>query len=220
MKRRLLCIAVLASLVGGCEGTLSHRSPAFSSERAPTPTLLTEAVPCLDKPVVAAGGQLVRRATAFGEEVTLALNMRVAREGDTAPSFPSSLCSELSSPNALDPGDWLSPKAPPILMELAAMAGAETVFVPVVTSTMACGRKPGPWRWGKPAYEDARGDLDCVETQVTLIGYLFDAQGSVLWKAIHEHPIDEPPEAAALANELLRDAPLGQAAPLTRSPTP
>lgn len=206
----------MVGLLGGCEGPSSHRSPAFSSVEAPTPTLLTETVPCLDKAVVAAGGQLVRRATAFGEEAVLALNMRVARQGDTAPSFPSSSCSELVSPNAQDPGDWLSPKAPAILAELATMSGAQAVFVPVVKSTMACGSKPGPWPWGKPAYEDGRGDLDCVETRLTLIGYLFDAEGAVLWKAVHEHVVDEPPDLATLANELLLEAPIGEAAPLSR----
>jgi hypothetical protein len=202
-------------LLAGCGQPTSHRSPAFQGAPTPKPTLLTGAVPCLDSAVVVAGGQLVRRATGFGKEAVQRVNNRVARIGQTAPALPSSVCRDLTSERAKSSTDWLAPEAPSILVELAQMSGAQTVFVPVVRSEMECGRKTGPWWWGKPAYEDDRGDVDCVETKLTFMGYLFDAQGSVLWKAVHEHEVREVPDSAKLANELMFEAPIRQAVPLS-----
>lgn len=212
--RRALAVLIAGFALAGCTGHTSHRSPALGATQVPEPTLLTGTVACLDSAVVAAGGQLVRRATGFGVEAVQRFNNRVARIGDTAPALPNSLCLDLTAERAQSPVDWTAPRAPDILVELAAMSGAQTVFVPVVQSKMTCGSKPGPWLWGKPAYEDDRGDLDCVESTMTFFGYLFDAQGNVVWKAIHEHEIDEVPDAAQFANQLMREAPINEAVPL------
>ncbi len=214
MNRRFWCLLALGAPLVGCAGTSSHRNPVFAESPPLSPTLLTSAVPCLSQAVVAAGGQLVRRATGFGSEAVIKLDLRVARAGATAPSLPSSHCVELTSAQALDPTDWHNPKPPPILAELAQMSGAAAVFVPIVLSEMTCGTKPGPWRWGRPVYEDDRGDVDCVESKLTFIGFLFDAQGGVLWKGVLEHDVVDVPDAAALADELMVEVPLGTPAPL------
>ena len=219
--RRITGIALAAVVTVGCGDTTSYRSPSFSSNNAPAPTLLTGTVECLDSAVVAAGGQVVKRATGFGKDAVQRLNNRVARFGDTAPALPSNVCLDLTSDRARSSTDWLEPKAPSILIELATMAQAQSVFVPVVHSKITCGTKPGPWRWGKPAYEDDRGDLDCIESQLTFMGYLFDPEGNVIWKSVHEHEIREVPDSARFANELMFEAPITQAvqlAPRAQSP--
>jgi hypothetical protein len=209
------CLAAcLAGGLAGCQTQTSHRSPTFAGADAPSPTLLTGAVECLEKADVAAGGQLVRRATDFGTYTVQKLNLRVARVGDSAPALPSSNCAELTSEHATSVADWHSPPMPKVLFELIAISGAESAFVPVVTTRMECGKKPGAWIWGTPAYESETGDVDCHEAEIALIGYLFDKNGALLWKAVHRYQVDEPPDAAVLAEELVRQAPLGKPAPL------
>jgi hypothetical protein len=207
-------VAACVVLLVGCQPHTSHRSPTFASAEAPTPTLLTSAVECLERADIAAGGQLVRRATDFGTYTVQKLNLRVARVGETAPALPSSLCTELVSEHAQSPNDWRSPPMPKVLHELIELSGAESAFVPVVSTRMECGDKPGSWVWGQPAYESETGDVDCHEATITLMGFLYDKNGALLWKAIHPYEIDEPPDGAALAEELVRQAPLGKAAPL------
>ena len=169
---------------------------------------------CVEKAVVEAGGQLVRRSTAFGDELEQKLNLRVARLGDVAPGFSTRHCTELASDQALNESDWLNPKPPPILAELASMSTAQTVFVPVIASVVECNASDKPWVWGRPAYENDRGDVDCIERELTLIGYLFDQRGTVIWKSVQRHELTEAPNTATLANELMMLAPIERAAPL------
>lgn len=192
--------------LSACSAPKSHRSPTFS---APPTTLLTSAVACLEAVEVAAGGEIVRRATGFGPQAVQRLNTRLARLGPATPALPSSHCFELMSDQAADPRDWKSPAPPEVLRELAEMTGAASVLVPVVASRFHCDQTS--WRWGEPSYENETGRVDCHEDVLTFAAFLYAADGTLLWKAVHPHALRDPPDLDALADALILEAPLGEA---------
>jgi hypothetical protein len=215
MRTAFLTFVASLGLVA-CGGPSSHRSPRFSE--APKKTLFTSAVPCLEAVEVASGGEVVRRATGFGPLAVQRLNTHLARRGAATPAVPTSFCIDFTSDQAADPRDFKNPPAPPVLRELAEMTGADSVLVPVVASTFRCDKTT--WRWGEPAYEHESGRIDCHEDTLVYAAFLYAADGALLWKAVHRYELKEPPELAELAETLLFEAPLGEAARFQQPKSP
>ena len=110
---------------------------------------------------------------------------------------------------------WNSPEMPEILRELVHLSGADSVLVPVVLADYQCDRGGNEaWRWGEPAYQADTGQVDCYERELSLMGYLFGEDGTVLWKGVHRYELTEAPDLAKLVEVLVRQAPLGAPAPL------
>jgi hypothetical protein len=210
-------VAVICLGVGlvACSAPASYRSPTFTT--APATTLLMSAVPCLESLDVAAGGEIVRRATGFGPLAVQRVNGRLARKGAASPSLPPSHCLDLTSEQAADPRDFNHPPAPAVIRELAEMSGADSVLVPMVASRFAC--DAASWRWDQPAYENESGRIDCHEHALTFAAFLYGADGALLWKAVHRYEVAHVPDLAEMAETLLREAPLGAAAPLRHRET-
>lgn len=208
-------VILWASALGGCTEPTSHRNPSRFASLPPAKTLLTAALRCGESHEVAAGGMLVKRATDFGAMAVARLDARIERIGDSAPAIPRRYCAGLVDDGATHPSAWNSPEMPDILRELVHLSGADSVLVPVVTAEYRCDRGGNdPWRWGEPAYESDRGEVDCHERELSLIGYVFGEDGTVLWKGVHRYELTEAPDLAKLVEVLVRQAPLGAPAPL------
>ncbi|MEZ4443020.1 MAG: hypothetical protein R3B72_28250 [Polyangiaceae bacterium] len=210
----MLSGALLATLGLGCPARPSHRNPSRFAALPPAHTLLTGAVPCGESHEVAAGGQLVKRATDFRAMTVARFDKRLSRIGAGTPPINRDNCRELTSDSAEHPADWSSPRMPEILRELVQMAAADAVLVPVVSSVYRCDQGRRGWPWGEPAYQSDQGQLDCYEAELTVAAYLFDRDGTVLWKGVHRYDLDEAPDVAEMVDVLVRQAPIGDAAPL------
>lgn len=211
------CAALLVSAccAGGCTEPTSHRNPSRFASLPPAKTLLTAALKCGESHEVAAGGMLVKRATDFGAMAVVRLDSRIERIGASAPAIPRRYCAGLVDDSATHPTAWNSPEMPEILRELVHLSGADSALVPVVTADYQCDRGGNePWRWGEPAYQADGGQVDCYESQLSLMGYLFGEDGTVLWKGVHRYELTEPPDLGKLVEVLVRQAPLGAPAPL------
>jgi len=211
----LAATALVTSVLGGCNQPASFRNPSRFTSLPPGRTLLTSALRCGETHEVAAGGMLVERATDFGAMAVVRLDARIERIGDSAPAIPRRYCASLVADDATHPRDWNAPKMPDILHELVHLSGADSVLVPVVTSQYECNRGgKGTWSWGEPAYQSDRGRVDCHESELSLIAYLFAEDGTVLWKGVHRYELTEAPELGKLVDLLVRQAPVGTPAPL------
>ena len=205
----------LALTLAGCTEPTSHRNPSRFASLPPARTLLTSTLRCGESHEVAAGGMLVKRATDFSAMAVVRLDARLERIGDSAPAIPRRYCASLVDDGATHPSAWHSPEMPEILRELVHLSGADSVFVPVVITDYRCDRGGDePWFWGEPAYQSDSGQVDCHERQLSLIGYLFGQDGTVLWKGVHRYDLTEAPDLAKLVEILVRQAPLGAPAPL------
>ena len=199
----------------GCTEPTSHRNPSRFASLPAAKTLLTAAVRCGESHEVAAGGMLVKRATDFGAMAVVRLDARIERLGPSAPAIPRRHCAALLDDGAMHPSAWNSPEMPEILRELVHLSGADSVLVPVVTAEYQCVRGGNqPWIWGEPAYASDRGRVDCHESELSLIGYLFAEDGTVLWKGVHRYDLTEAPDLGKLVEILVRQAPVGAPAPL------
>lgn len=210
-------MAVLAAgCLWGCTEPTSHRNPSRFASLPAAKTLLTGALRCGETHEVAAGGMLVKRATDFGAMAVVRLDARLERIGDSAPAIPRQHCAALTDDSAIHPSAWNSPEIPDILRELVHLSGADSVLVPVVTADYQCDRRGAGegWRWGEPAFESDRGRVDCYESELSLIAFLFAEDGTVLWKAAHRYELTEAPDLGKLVEILVRQAPIGAPAPL------
>lgn len=212
---RITTITALGIALVGCHEPVSHRNPSRFASLPPAKTLLTQAVRCGESHEVAAGGMLVERATDFASMAKDRMDGRIDRIGASAPAISKSHCAALLADSATHPADWNAPQMPDPLREVVHLSGADSVLVPVIASVYLCERGgAGRWPWGEPAYQSDRGEVDCYERQLTLVGYLFGEDGTVLWKGVHRYDLDEAPDLGKLVDRLVRQAPLGAPAPL------
>jgi len=217
-KRDRWGFGVLALLLPclGCSGT---ETVVHSSEpvEKPAVTLLLGSVPCFADPEVASGGLLVRRATGMGPAVAQQLDLKLSTRGDVAPPLSADLCRELTDAAALDPSRLDAPRAPAILAEVTQMADADAAMLPVVHTIMNCHRGDEPWIWGQPAYENDSGEVDCVEQEVVITGFLFGPGGQLEYKTVHRHTLERPIAVEEVTEAFMQQAPLQDAAVLGAS---
>lgn len=202
--------AVLTMVLVGCAPPMtSHRNPAYPD--AVETTLLLTPTDCFESVEVASGGEHVRRATDFGALASQRYNLRWARIGEVAPGIPQGLCRELTSEQAEHPTTWNAPRMPDVVKDLFAMTDVASVLVPVVSNEIVCAEKgDAPWIWGEAAYEDERGLVDCHESHLTFSAFLYGRDGQLLWKAVHRHTLEGPPDPDELAWLLVQQAPIGE----------
>lgn len=204
MRRVLLSVALV-----GCAAPTSHRNPAHPEPVATT--LLLTPTECLASVEVAAGGEHVRRKTDYGSLAAQRFNLRWSRLGEVAPALPKTICREFTGEAARHPVTFDAPEMPDVLADLFAMADVESILVPVVSNEIACAEQDDTtWIWGEPAYEDERGLVDCHESHLTFSAFLFGRDGTVIWKGVHRHALDGPPDPDELAMPLIEQAPLGE----------
>jgi len=203
-----LGFVVLALGCGGARPT--HRNPTFTAPMAPTPTLVTRTIACLEAPEVASGGMRIRRDAGLGPRAVMRMDEELSRMGPTVIALPKSLCRELTSDQAAHAVDFNNPEPPRLLADLLKVSQAQSLLVPVISTDMHCDRNPRNWRYGEPAYVDESGEVDCYETTVSYVAFLFCPGGELLWKGYHVYDTSNSMDAARAANALLESAPVAR----------